>query len=598
MSQFFISIVPLILILILIALAAILIIYQIASYQINNYLNLLAIELNAKINDYYKNNIKCDSGISSEHLSEILIEKLKETKIEDSFPLTLIAKEKPILIYKGIEKKASEKLPYELLETKGDIIYSKYLTSIIVKNFDVKEQEEHIPDVYFASFTKCGNDKIYTFLPLLKNSIQKAIPILGYSLSDEYFGGTAIVTDKEVKVTASIGKNEHNEISAGKINAFPVLILLKTFAPSELSKKYHVVLINIDFKKTIANIFSGKSYAGILGQTILNVLYIVAIAFIIVEIISLIIGIKMTRAITKAVDVLYKGTNRIQAGNLDTTIEIKSEDQLADLAKSFNTMVMSIKELLVEKARKEAMQKELEIARDVQKYLFPSGNVTFPNLEIVNRYVAARMVSGDYYDFFPYEQQLLFVIGDVSGKGISAGLIMANTQAILRSHYLQTLNNGNVPDINFLIKNINNHLFNYSSPNKFVTMCFSLYDASSKTLTYCNAGHCPPILFKADGTIDKLHPTSTVLGAFDNITITSKLIQLETDDIVLFYTDGLIEAFNEQDEEYGEHRVIEHIIKYKNLPLEEIISTLLNDIHSYTNNILSDDIAIIAIKHK
>ena len=592
-SQFFISVMPIILVLLLVGIAALLIIYQVASYQINNYLSFQAKHFNEKMNSKFK----CEKSSSDEQLKNLLIESSKNFNVEGIIPVIALVNSTSVnFIYKGEQNKIMESFPIEKLSSSADIIYSKYLTLLIKKYIKYEPQESVIPDTYFLSYLECNENKIYIFSPLEKQFLERTFPILGYSLSQEYYGGNSV--SENVQVNIPIGKSSMDEVNSGSGNNFPVLVLLKEFSQEIEPEKLHVVIMNIDFKRTVLNMFYGKSYMGIIGQKILHLLFVVAVIFIIVEIISLLIGIKITRAVTKAVNILYKGTNRIQSGDLDTQIKISSEDQLAELANSFNKMVLSIKELLVEKTAKEAMEKDLEIARDVQKYLFPAEKINFASLEIVNQYVAARMVSGDYYDFFPYENQLFFVIGDVSGKGISAGLIMANTQAILRSHYLQTKNNGNIANLSNLINNINNHLLQYTSSHKFITMTFTIYDAMTKNITYCNAGHCPPLLFRADGSFDKLLPTSPILGAFENIPFATKTIQLNSNDIILFYTDGLIEAFNEQGEEYGEARIVNYILQNKALPLNKLIDSLITDINIYTDNNLSDDIAIIAIKIK
>lgn len=592
-SQFFISVVPIILVVLLVGIGAALIIYQVASYQLNNYLSFQAKQFNEKINFVFK----CEASILDEQLINLLIESSKNFNIEGIIPIIALKDTKGVnFIYKGEQKKVMESFPIEKLGSSADIIYSKYLTLLIKKYHKYEPQDNLIPDTYFLSYLSCNRNKIYFFSPLDRQFVERTVPVLGYALSRDYYGGNSV--PERVQVNIVRGVPSTNEINSDSGNILPILIFLKEFSQKLELKKFHVVIINLDLKRTISNMFYGKSYSGIIGQRMLHLLIAVAVVFIIVEIISLLIGIKITKAVTKAVDILYKGTNRIQSGDLDTQIKISSEDQLSELAKSFNKMVLSIKELLVEKAAKEAMEIELEIARDVQKYLFPSEKIDFASLEIVNQYVAARMVSGDYYDFFPYENQLFFVIGDVSGKGISAGLIMANTQAILRSHYLQTKNNGNITNLPNLINNINNHLLKYTSSNKFITMAFCIYDAVTKNITYCNAGHCPPLLFRTDGSFDKLFPTSPILGAFENIPFATTTIQLNSNDIILFYTDGLIEAFNEQEEEYGEERVVNFILQNKTLPLPELINGLISNINIYTNNNLSDDIALISLKIK
>jgi len=340
-----------------------------------------------------------------------------------------------------------------------------------------------------------------------------------------------------------------------------------------------------------------KSYIGLIGRSILKLLLIIFIAFIIVEIISLLIGVRMTRSITKAVDSLYKASINIQKGDLETKVEIKRAGQLTDLGNSFNIMVSSIKNLLQQRAQKEAMEKELEIAKKVQEQLLPLPISEFPTLEIANKFLPAKIISGDYYDFLNFQNKLAIVIADVSGKGLSAGLIMANIQAIIRSFCNLRFC---IPTANFniieLVNLINFHLLNYTPLNKFITMHISLLDIDNLALTYCNAGHLPPIIIKENNEIIKLQSNGTILGSFENAKFSTNSIQLSKKDLIFYYTDGLIEATNEAFEEYGEERFLNFILQNKQLPIKELLESLLEDVKSFSNGKINDDIAIVGLR--
>lgn len=599
-SQIFISVVPLLLIISLALAGFLLITYQVASFQINNYFAIRADEFNNSFNYIIKStDLNQEQPASMESLSKLV--KEYESLKNPFIPMILFAKQPQnnskniYLILRDRTVLIQDNIPLEKLKTSTDTIYSRFLTSILKPYINLEKYAVGLPDVYFFANQHLGDIDLYAFAPLTVQHLKGITSTLGYSLSKDYYAGSSVITPKELKI--DLKENEKIEVPTTEHDEFPVLILLKTFDVSE-ANPMHAVVINFDYSSTASNIFYGKSYVGVIGTNLIRALLAIAIIYIFVEIIALIIGIKMTSRITKAVDALHVGTNKVQSGDLYAKIELKNDDQLGELGDSFNSMAASIRELLDEKAKKEAMEHELEVAHDVQKHLFPQQVISFKGLEIANQFLSARVVSGDYYDFFPFKEQLALVIGDVSGKGISAGLIMANTQAILRSFYLQSLINGNSFKLPELVKTINTHIINYTSANRFLTMHFSVIDVARSELTYCNAGHPSPIIIKADNTVKKLQTTGTVLGVFENGAFPIHTTTLAPGDLLFYFTDGLLEACAENYEEYGEERFIEYVKNKKDIPLKDLVPALLEVIRKFSQPDVRDDIALIAIRIK
>ncbi len=253
----------------------------------------------------------------------------------------------------------------------------------------------------------------------------------------------------------------------------------------------------------------------------------VAIVFLVVEIVSMIIGVSMTRTITGAVHRLYEGTQKVMEGNFSHRIEVKGKDQLADLSESFNRMTENLERLLVVAKEKERLQSEVEIAREVQSQLYPRVVPQTRTLRLTAVCHPARMCSGDYYDYEVIrDSQVALAIGDVAGKGISAALLMATLQSSLRSQLQSALEiaatagngvggNSLLPllSTSHLVSRLNNQLHAYTSPEKYATFCFGIFDEPTGIFTYTNAGHLPPLLVRG-GVAERLDVNGTVVGAF------------------------------------------------------------------------------------
>ena len=280
------------------------------------------------------------------------------------------------------------------------------------------------------------------------------------------------------------------------------------------------------------------------------------------ELLSLIGGILLTKSITNAVHNLDRGTEFIRRGDFSQRIVVKSNDQLGALAKSFNQMTEYVQTLVKERVQKERLERELEIAKEVQEQLFPKQAPQMNKMELTGLCLPARIVSGDYYDFLQFDSQVMgLALGDICGKGISAALLMANLQATLRSnvlargaHQFSEMHgeNGNVAAV---VKALNQQIYNFTSANKFASFFYAVYDDSKSSLTYCNAGHNPPLYFNAQG-FRRLSSGGTVVGIFPDAEFDQETIQLHSGDIFLAYTDGIVESVNEYGEEFGEQRLI------------------------------------------
>jgi sigma-B regulation protein RsbU (phosphoserine phosphatase) len=255
--------------------------------------------------------------------------------------------------------------------------------------------------------------------------------------------------------------------------------------------------------------------------------------------------------------------------------------------------------MAVEK-EKERLQTELEIAREVQAQLYPKEAPPICGLKLTVRCDPARMVSGDYYDYQDIGGgKLAFAIGDVAGKGISAALLMATLQAALRAQITsyQPVENGNSHtrslDAATLVSVLNKQIYAHTSPEKYATFFFGLFDEPSRTLTYTNAGHLSPLLFHNE-EVQTLNSNGTVVGAFPWAQYDESCLSMTPGDLLVCYTDGITEPENAYGEMFGEARLIELVQKYRHREDHEIVALILEAVRSWTGTPeLHDDMTLL-----
>ena len=332
-------------------------------------------------------------------------------------------------------------------------------------------------------------------------------------------------------------------------------------------------------------------------------LIIGVIVFFIVEIVSVIIGITMTRTITSAVHRLYQGTQKMIEGDFSHRIEVKGKDQLADLSRSFNSMTENIQRLLVVAKEKERLQSEIEIAREVQGQLYPRTVPRIRTLRLSAICQPARLVSGDYYDYESIrDTQVALAVGDVAGKGISAALLMATLQSSLRTQLQSwmevaaTADHGSVPlpvSTSRLVSRLNNQLHAYTSPEKYATFCLGVFDEPTGSFTYTNAGHLPPVLVR-EGSAQRLDVNGTVVGAFPFSSYGESRVDLKSGDLLVCFTDGITEPENEYGEMFGEDRLVDLVARNVHRTEDQIIELVLESVHQWTaSEELQDDMTML-----
>ena len=328
---------------------------------------------------------------------------------------------------------------------------------------------------------------------------------------------------------------------------------------------------------------------------------VIALGFIVIELLALLIGIRLTRTITRSVAQLYVATQHVNRGDFGHHIQVRSRDQLAALEGSFNSMTDSIRRLLAEQKEKQRMENELAIAQEVQAQLFPKQISQLESLDLHGFCRPARTVSGDYYDFLPQPpDRLTIAVGDISGKGISAALLMATIHSAMRAYSLETAPIRGIPlavgaDVNssgahlpssrsevspaLLVGLLNQQLYRSTPMEKYATLFVGNYDGHSRRLTYTNAGHLPPVLISQDGNARRLDCGGTVVGLFDGMSYEESFIELYPGDLFLAFSDGITEPENDFGE-FGEERLINLVRDHRHEPLPriaEVVTAAVDD---------------------
>lgn len=241
---------------------------------------------------------------------------------------------------------------------------------------------------------------------------------------------------------------------------------------------------------------------------------------------------------------------------------------------------------------KRRAEQELAIAREVQSRLFPQQRPDIPLLDYAGVCIQARAVGGDYYDFLELSDSCVaLVVGDIAGKGIAAALLMANLQANLRSQHLF---GGCRTDQ--LLNSVNRMLFQHSDPAAYSTLFFAEFDRRSARLRFANCGHVPALLLRANGDLERLGPTCTVLGLFKDWDCVIAETSLGEGDVLAVCTDGVTEATNEAGEDFGESGLIDALYRNKSMPVEELAQTIVQDAVSFSGGAQQDDITLIVAK--
>jgi len=342
---------------------------------------------------------------------------------------------------------------------------------------------------------------------------------------------------------------------------------------------------------------SGRMFRslGELRDTYLIAFVLIVIAFFVIEAAALTTGLVLTRQITKAVDELYRATQYVQAGDLSHRVRIERRDQLGVLGESFNLMTSSISNLIEEQKQRQRLENEISIAREVQDQLFPRTLPKIPGVEIEAICKAARAVSGDYYDFIQLSPtHLAIAIADISGKGISAALLMASLQAALRSQVLVA--GSEIMSTAELVSRLNKHLVRNTGDDRFATFFIAVYDSATRNLRYTNAGHLPSFLLSKDSALH-LDKGGMVLGVVEDYCYEEGAVLVPPDSLLVGYSDGLVEPENVYGEEFGIRRLQQAAVHVQGATPQVVAESLMTAAEEWAGTPeQADDMTVIVAR--
>jgi serine phosphatase RsbU (regulator of sigma subunit) len=330
--------------------------------------------------------------------------------------------------------------------------------------------------------------------------------------------------------------------------------------------------------------FSKKSY----NIQLFNAVVVNFSIFSIYMVIGVLASVFLGGAISKPIKILENAMKQVSAGNLQQRLEITSRDEIGTLAATFNYMTEGLRE-------KEKIKKEFLVARDVQFNLLPRKIISDERLDIATYFEPATEVGGDYYDFLRIDDDRLgIVIADVAGHGMSAGLMMAITKSCL--HTQLTYRN----DVSGLLESMNQVLFKLSEKRSMVTMFYSELDLKQGIIKFANAGHPYTYLIKASGQkLTALESTSYPLAVKEELKFVEQSRSLESGDYLVYYSDGIIEALNEEEEVFGFEK-LEHVLcKEQYESSEDLLETLIAEVRYHIGTAEQyDDITAVVIRIK
>jgi sigma-B regulation protein RsbU (phosphoserine phosphatase) len=434
------------------------------------------------------------------------------------------------------------------------------------------------------------------------------------------------------------GKQREQTFSAGTIPptsgtldreiTFPIPLQVVDWATGERQRAGALAEVETRPSVLYARLFAAL---GDYAKGVEYILLSIAIVFAIIELLALFVGTKLTRSITSAVDQLYEATKHINRADFSHRIPVQSNDQLATLANSFNSMTTSIEKLVQEQKEKQRLEGELAIAQEVQAQLYPKLITQLENLEVHGFCRPARTVSGDYYDFLGLNSdKLMLAVGDISGKGISAALLMATIHSAVRAYSIE--DRSVLRDLKLrepalreaaavgaaggsgliltselrwteaspaaLLTLLNHQLYESTPEAKYATLFLGIYDGETRRLTYSNGGHLPPILISEDGSSQLLSCGGTVVGLFDNLSFPEATVQLRRGDVLVAYSDGVTEPENDYGE-FGEERLIQLVRENRHLPLERITEIVTVAVDDWIgDNEQPDDVTLVLARAK
>lgn len=379
-----------------------------------------------------------------------------------------------------------------------------------------------------------------------------------------------------------------------------VIDICQYYESEEHGRIYHLIMDITQNEQQLGKVHFGFSQSGLSQQ-----LNRAERVMLILAILGLIVGLGAVHLLSyyfvKPIQKLTEGVLKIGQGNLEETLPVEGSDEFSEIARAFNEITLKFKAAQENIVEQERLQKEMQVAQDIQHALLPSRFPEIEGYELAAVYRAAKEVGGDYFDFVWIDKDALGIaVADVSGKGVPGSLVMTMIRTALR---LEARDNHSPDDI---LARVNDFVAEDVKKGMFITIFFIILDSKNRQISFASAGHNPMILYRKDtGKCYFLNPKGIPLGLTlpDDVsfggTIQTDKLKLKKDDMLVIYTDGITEAMNNRSEQYGNDRLINFIKENSHLSPDEFAAALDKDLVRFTGNApQNDDITLVLIKEK
>jgi serine phosphatase RsbU (regulator of sigma subunit) len=322
-----------------------------------------------------------------------------------------------------------------------------------------------------------------------------------------------------------------------------------------LFEDWELCKIRPNYSRTLGDL----SHMGMRTATWVSLLGAIAFALVILYALGLLFSVRLSRRIVTVIDGLSHAAHEVGKGDFTVRLTVSEQDQLGMLASSFNNMTRDLEILRQQEKQNAVLERDMALAHEVQQYLYPRVAPLLSGANVWGVTTPARMVSGDLYDFLSFgASEVGLLCADVSGKGVSAALMMAHLQALAHGRLLPLDKSGTRPAPDAFVSALNRDLQGRFGNNRYATLFYGEFDSKSRVLRYINAGHCPPILILESGEATKLTAGDLPVGLFPEIRYQELRLTLSKGCALVIYTDGVTDALNSHGEEFGEERLLRY----------------------------------------
>jgi sigma-B regulation protein RsbU (phosphoserine phosphatase) len=348
---------------------------------------------------------------------------------------------------------------------------------------------------------------------------------------------------------------------------------LSGYAPVKDENGNTVAILGIDI--------SAKTVNAMRNMVLSNAAYV----FLLGVVISILAGNLASWWLIKPIKVLMKGMNQICEGNLDYAIPVRSTDEIGKLSDNFNNMAKDLKKYITDLTdvtrEKERLNRELEIAAELQQAMLPHYKLDVEEIDLAGLSLPAREVGGDYFDYMNKDgKNIGFVIADATGKGLCSSIFMTNSKSIFKIMTTEEMSPGKVIQRtnDFMIEEMSS-----SSAAMFVTLFYGIYDRDTKIFRYSNAGHNPPLYIDRENSkVELLNPHGCPIGIMEEQQYADSEVKMKSGDIVVLYTDGVVEAMNSKKEMFGLDRLTQVVLDSKDLSAQEMVNSIKENAFAFT----------------